>query len=96
MEEIIMEYNVTYYFGYDSLPDDIKLIEDPPYSKYDMFGYLIIRDYGGLIRIYRDGGEPEDQSFSRDWKWVRQELMNAYRQGKLSNDKKVENEIFTL
>jgi hypothetical protein len=75
------KYNVTYYFGYDELPENVKLIEGPPYAKYDMHGYLVIRNIDGSIKVYRDGGEPEDQRFSRDWKWVRLELMNAYKQG---------------
>lgn len=32
-------------------------------------------------REYWDGGEPEDNSFIRDWAWVESELQTAYAQG---------------
>ena len=32
-------------------------------------------------REYYDGGEPEDNSFGRDWSWVTTELQKAYEQG---------------
>ena len=28
-----------------------------------------------------DGGEPEDNSFMRDWNWIAGEIINAYRLG---------------
>lgn len=31
--------------------------------------------------IAMDGGEPEDQTFYRDWSWVPQALEDAYRRG---------------
>lgn len=30
---------------------------------------------------YYDGGEPEDNSFGRDWSWVPYELRRAYEKG---------------
>lgn len=33
--------------------------------------------------IGRDGGEPEDNSFDRDWRWVAPALNAAYMLGKL-------------
>lgn len=42
---------------------------------------LIITDDDGE-RDRWDGGEPEDNSFLRDWGWVADELRNAYEQGK--------------
>lgn len=41
---------------------------------------LIIID-DSVEREYWDYGEPEDNSFNRDWAWVAEELRNAYRQG---------------
>lgn len=42
---------------------------------------LIITDDDGESEHW-DGGEPEDNSFLRDWSWVADELRNAYEQGK--------------
>lgn len=30
---------------------------------------------------YYDGGEPEDNYFTRDWNWVQEELNTAYQLG---------------
>lgn len=42
---------------------------------------LVITDDSGR-RDHWDGGEPEDNSFIRDWSWVKGELEKAYAQGK--------------
>jgi hypothetical protein len=42
---------------------------------------LIITDDEGA-REYFDRGEPENNSFYRDYSWVQTELNNAYEQGK--------------
>jgi len=41
---------------------------------------LVITDNNGE-RDHWDGGEPEDNSFIRDWSWVADELRAAYEQG---------------
>lgn len=41
---------------------------------------LVIEDDEG-VRGYIDRGEPEDNSFGRDWSWVGVELIKAYEQG---------------
>lgn len=41
---------------------------------------LVYRDER-CIRTESDGGEPEDQSFYRDWKWVPKALLEAYAFG---------------
>lgn len=51
--------------------------EDDP---YDYSTTLVIEDDDGK-REYWDGGEPEDQTFHRDWDWVADELIKAYHQG---------------
>ena len=50
--------------------------EDAP---YDYSTTIVIEDDNGT-REYRDGGEPEDQTFYRDWNWVADELIKAYHQ----------------
>lgn len=36
---------------------------------------------GKQVDEYWDGGEPEDNTFFRDWSWIQQELENAYKLG---------------
>ena len=44
---------------------------------------LIIKFNDEIIYSQVDGGEPEDQSFLRDWSWVKSALEEAFRLGKL-------------
>ena len=41
----------------------------------------IIRN-GKVVREEYDYGEPEDNSFSRDWSWVKDAILDAYEAGK--------------
>lgn len=43
--------------------------------------YLLIFYNGELIKYFSDRGEPEDNSFSRDWSWINGELERAYSLG---------------
>lgn len=43
---------------------------------------MIISGEGILPSSYTDGGEPEDNSFSRDWSWIKTELERAYELGR--------------
>ena len=36
---------------------------------------------GDKVHIRRDGGEPEDNTFARDWSWVSGLIADAYAQG---------------
>ena len=36
---------------------------------------------GQCVLEEKDGGEPEDQSFYRDWKWVKEAIQAAYEYG---------------
>ncbi len=56
---------------------EVTRIDDDGYYR----NLMIIKDSHG-DREYRDGGEPEDNSFVRDWEWVKDELFKAYEQGK--------------
>jgi hypothetical protein len=51
----------------------------------DYRNMLVITDDTGS-RDYWDYGEPEDNSFHRDWKWIAAELKRAYEQGKADAD----------
>jgi len=39
---------------------------------------LHISHNGQKLEEYCDGGEPEDNTFTRDWSWVPKELRRAY------------------
>lgn len=43
---------------------------------------IVLYEDSKPVRILSsDGGEPEDQTLTRDWGWVTEELNNAYRMG---------------
>ena len=46
----------------------------------ERFVLSIMRNYK-TIEEHADGGEPEDQSFGRDWSWVPEALEQAYKYG---------------
>ena len=59
---------------------EVKQAEDEE-GVHDYRNMLVITDDQGK-RDYWDYGEPEDNSFNRDYKWIAGELRNAYEQGK--------------
>lgn len=64
--------------GYEVKVEDAV---DESGTRHDYRNMLVITDDKGK-RDYWDYGEPEDNSFHRDWDWVADELRNAYEQGK--------------
>jgi hypothetical protein len=54
---------------------------EPVPDNTDYRNRLVITDDAGE-RDYWDGGEPEDNSYIRDWSWVADELKSAYEQGR--------------
>ena len=42
---------------------------------------LVIKRNGKLIDEHWDCGEPEDNSYSRDWGWIMEALIQAYSFG---------------
>ena len=50
-------------------------------SKYGCLSCLNIIYDGEIIQQRYDGGEPEDNSFGRDWNWVPEALRQAYELG---------------
>ena len=59
-------YNVTIEVG----PD-----------KWTSYNILTITHNGEVVGTFTDMGEPEDNSFNRDYNWVSQALQAAYRFG---------------
>ena len=58
---------------------EARLEEDD--DSYDGGTKLVILYDGKPVTEYTDGGEPEDNSFYRDWHWVPYELKRAYDLG---------------
>ena len=63
----LTEKEQTDYYGYPNM--------------YDFRSALGIFIDKNLVRVYSDGGEPEDNSFGRDWSWVPAALEEAYQKG---------------
>lgn len=57
-----------------------------PSDDWERYGKGIWRCEDGVPVefIGEDGGEPEDQTLGRDWKWVAPALMAAYKLGRNS------------
>jgi hypothetical protein len=60
---------------------------------YENRSYLVIERDGKVIREECDGGEPEDASFYRDFGWVPDALMQAYKFGVEDGSAELEKEI---
>lgn len=51
-------------------------------NEYDEYRtVLVITHNGKELEDYGDGGEPEDNSFGRDYSWIATELRRAYDLG---------------
>ena len=69
----------------------ITRLEQLPKELWDAYDWeltnhrhvLLIKLNGKIIQSECDGGEPEDQSFLRDWSWVKIALLEAYKIGKI-------------
>lgn len=65
---------------------EVKIVaskDAPDFDGYndDYSSTLLIISDGKVILQQSDGGEPEDQSFYRDWAWVAPALRTAYELG---------------
>lgn len=72
-------------YEYRSALDPDVLKHQPEAANFDDadFTTALVRVRGGHVIevIAFDGGEPEDNSFTRDWSWVAGALKNAYDRG---------------
>ena len=50
-------------------------------DKYDYPSELVVTHDGKEISRHSDCGEPEDNTFNRDWDWIVGEILGAYRLG---------------
>lgn len=76
----MIEYDVV------SVRDPELIAFDPEFdsSWVDEWTSAVVRRRGGKIVevLGTDGGEPEDQTLTRDWAWVAPALRDAYRRGR--------------
>lgn len=56
----------------------VELLDDPD---CEFFSILRVTHNGTIVREERDGGEPEDQFFWRNWSWVPDAIRQAYLLG---------------
>ncbi len=49
---------------------------------FDEYRECIVIRRGDSIEYFWDGGEPEDQYYSRRWSWVSPALIDAYEAGR--------------
>ena len=47
---------------------------------------LVVKNNGKTILSEIDGGEPEDNSFYRNYKWVKRIILMAYTLGKIDGE----------
>ncbi len=66
---------------------EIKVVDIE--TSYEYRQKLEVHRNGELVEEYSDGGEPEDNSFIRDWSWVPDMIEQAYKWG-LEDGKKGE------
>lgn len=65
----------------------VELTDRDPYAEPNSISwdygktFLIVRHNKEIIISQSDGGEPEDQTFSRDWSWVKGAIEKAYNLG---------------
>ena len=55
-------------------------LEDNEWGNY--YSRLTIKHNGEVVAEHTDRGEPEDNSFGRDWSWVAPALRDAYERGR--------------
>lgn len=66
------------------IKEELAEIKDA-YDRYHDFCTVLVIDWeDGTYQIETDRGEPEDQTFGRDWRWVEPALVKAYHAGKAS------------
>ncbi len=74
-------YKVIVCTEFDKLPKELQGV----YCDMDKYYYnvLYIEWNGKVIFSEQDRGEPEDNSFVRDYSWIKQQLEEAYNLGRL-------------
>ena len=58
-----------------------ELIMEVEDNEYEPRSVLVVKRNGEEVKRFYDGGEPEDNSFGRDWSWVPDMIEKAYKWG---------------
>lgn len=61
--------------------EDLDYLGMDGWDSEDYSTYLRITHNDKIISLHCDGGEPEDNSFGRDWSWVSGAIKKAYELG---------------
>jgi len=72
---------------------EIKIVDYNPNDPHDDRSILQVWHNGELIRGYTDYGEPEDNSFKRDYDWIQHELLAAYKLGRFDAAEEKQKEV---
>jgi hypothetical protein len=71
--------------SFNDLPDDVKDEQPDNGSGKEYASYLRVKYHGQEPVYYSDAMEAEDARFYRDLSWIKDALLEAYRQGKSGN-----------
>ena len=69
-------------------PFEVVVTEDQ-HSWYGWHQHIVVKHNGEEILNEPDYGEPEDKSFGRQFRWVREIIKKAYALGKVDGKKEV-------
>jgi hypothetical protein len=72
-------YKVTICTDWNKLPESLKI--EYEFMKDDYYNVLYIEHDEKIIFTASDCGEPEDNSFLRDYKWIKRQIEEAYIKG---------------
>ena len=67
----------------------VSIVDDEECS-WSERNILRISYRGKTLEEFYDYGEPEDNSFYRDWNWIQEELIRAYELGRADGRKEIE------
>jgi hypothetical protein len=76
-----MSFEVITATNIEEVPEGIRDKVMDCFGNYGEYTVLLVIRNGVVILQEWDGGEPEDNSFSRDWSWVPETIENAYNLG---------------
>jgi len=80
-------FNIQFIDSIDEIPewvtgDDLEEVKENNFERMDDEGQsLLAIQIGDKVYLKRDGGEPEDNTFGRDWSWVDGMIAAAYAEG---------------
>lgn len=76
-----MPFSAKQYFGWDSLPAEVRTTEKR-WPDDDTRGFIVIDWPEDSPEVRRDNGEPENNYFERDYQWIVKAILRAYEAGR--------------